>query len=377
MNDLDAVPVVERAPVRGWARRALDGAGGRGARAWREAARPLGWAWGTVAEYRLHRPRLGPADRLPAPAIGIGNVTVGGGGKTSLVQWLLADGLPAGAVAVVVTRGYGRAARGTGVLRPLAPGAPAGAALKWGDEAALLARAGVWVGVGADRSAAARALAAVTGFDCLLLDDALQHRRVSRSLDLITFTADDLQAPARCLPAGPLRQGPAWRPPNGAWIVSGVDPRREPWPRGTIGAAFAAWWRELPGTAAAWADGGTASLAAWRTGGSEPFAAGDRPIVALTGVARPASVARFAAQAGHPVTAVVAWPDHYQFTCSDVAALRAAHPGAALVMTEKDAIKCEPAWFGDRPVGVLRRRLVPHDPQLLQGLVRDAIAWNE
>ena len=95
----------------------------------------------------------------------------------------------------------------------------------------------------------------------------------------------------------------------------------------------------------------------------------------IAGVARPESAAEFARAGGLGVAALAAFPDHHPYSARDIARLRASHPGAAFVMTEKDAIKCEAGWFGDAPAGVLRRRLEPRDPDLLRREIADAIAW--
>lgn len=361
--------VDERSSAYGWVRRALYGGGGRLGSAWRTAATPLAWMWRTGADARL-RGHLGPPSvRLSAPTISVGNVTVGGGGKTSLSRWLVTEGVPAGTRVAVLSRGYGRV---EDVVRVVAPGGEADSR-RMGDEPILLARAGAWVGVGASRIRAARALAAATDVDCYVLDDGLQHRRVARSLDLVTFLASDLEAPARCLPGGPLRQGPGWRPPVAGWVVVGGDPRETKWPIGTIGSAFADWWEELPGTPAAWADAGTVALGAWHRGEERLLETGSRRAVAIAGVARPATVRTFAEAVGWRVTRVIAFPDHHLFSRSDVARVVADHPRALVLVTEKDAAKLDPAWFGERNVGVLRRRLAPREPDLLQELVRDAL----
>ncbi len=359
----------ERAPVRGWARRTLYGGGGVLGGAWRTAARPLGAVWRAAAERRMAGAR--GAVRLPAPAIAVGNVTVGGGGKTSLVAWLLEEGLPGGRAPAVLSRGYGRAAEGAWVLEPGA-GTPEQARLA-GDEPALLARCGAWVGVAADREVAARAVMARARPDLFLLDDALQHRRVARALDLVVFTAADLSAPARCLPAGPLRQGPGWMPEPGAWVVVEADPRGEEWPDGSIGAAFGAWWGGMPGTRARWKHLSPVPLAAWRAGREEPFDSGGRPVTAFAGVARPETLRRSAEGAGLVIAGLLAYPDHFAYGPRAVTRLLRDHPDGPLVTTEKDAVKLDPAWFGERSVGVLRRRLTPEDPRLLRSMVRDAI----
>jgi tetraacyldisaccharide 4'-kinase len=361
--------VVERAPIYGWVRRAIYGGGGGSGRVARGVLAPLGWAWGRAAARRLE-PGAHAGRALPAPAISVGNVTVGGGGKTSLVEWIVRQGAPAGTRVAVLSRGYGRAAAGARAARP----GPAAPASEVGDEPALLARAGAWVGVSADRFLAARAVAGLGArADLFVLDDGLQHRAVPRALDLVIFTAADLEAPARCLPAGPLRQRPEWRPPAAAWVVAGRDPRDGRWARRSIGAAYAPWWRELPGTAADWRPLPTVTLAAWRAGEEAPCEPGGRPLVLFAGVARPESVADLARLAGHEVAGLVAFPDHHPYVARDIGALRAAHPEAAFLMTEKDAVKCDPAWFGESPAGVLRRRLEPREPGLLRRLIADAI----
>lgn len=373
--------VEERAGTRGWARRVLYGGAGTPGRAWRAAASPLGWIWETAARRRLEGSER--SIRLAAPVVSVGNVTLGGGGKTSLVAWLVESGVPEEWTVAVLTRGYGRLDDAVRVVAPGGTVPGASSADAWsvarlaGDEPTLLARAGAWVAVGSDRAAAARALARFVSPDIFVLDDGLQHRRIARSLDLVAFTGPDLHAPARCLPAGPLRQGPGWRPPDGAWVVAGADPRRIDAGPGTIGAEFSAWWTTLPGTPARWADRGTATLASWGPGPIEPLAPGPGPVIAFAGVGRPESVADFARRAGFVVDHVHAFPDHHPYSEVDAADLLRRHPDATLLTTEKDAVKLDPGWFGDRRVGVLRRRLEPDDPVLLRALVRGAAGREE
>jgi tetraacyldisaccharide 4'-kinase len=298
-------------------------------------------------------------------------VTLGGGGKTSLVEWIVRRGAPAGTAVAVLSRGYGRAGSEP---RALGPGAAALPVAEIGDEPALLARAGAWIGIAADRFVAAGAvleLGATPGL--FVLDDGLQNRSVPRALDLVVFTAADLLAPARCVPAGPLRQRPRWRPPAAAWVVAGTDPRDREWPAGSIGRAYSGWWEELPGTGADWVDAGTVPLAAWREGDEARFDPGGRPVMALAGVGRPDSVPDSARRAGIELAGLVAFPDHHPYSRDEIAALVDAHPGAAFVLTEKDAVKCDPAWFGSAPAGVLRRRMEPRDGALLAGLIAEAM----
>jgi tetraacyldisaccharide 4'-kinase len=364
--------VVERAPVYGWARRAVYGGGGTAGRMARGLGAPLGWVWGAAAQRRLSAPASGA--RLSAAAISVGNVTLGGGGKTSLVEWIVREGAPPGATVAVLSRGYGRHAE---IPLALAPGQTPARIAEAGDEPALLARAGAWVGVSADRFLAARAVEELGARPHLyVLDDGLQHRAVPRALDLVAFTRADLFAPARCVPAGPLRQRASWVPPHAVWVVAGTDPRGAEWPAGSIGRAYSAWWRELPGTSADWEAGGPVTLASWLARGDEPFDP-EVPVVVIAGVARPETAGELTRAAGLEVEALAAFPDHHLYSAREIARLRTSHPGAAFVMTEKDAVKCEAGWFGDAPAGVLKRRLVPRDPDLLRREIADAIAWRE
>jgi len=360
--------VVERSAAYGWARRTLYGEGGAFGAAFRGLAAPVALGWAIVADRHLKSDE--PAVRLGAPTISVGNITLGGGGKTPLVHWLITQGLASETRVAVLSRGYGRGANDVAVV---APGDTSVNVAAVGDEPALLARAGAWIGVGADRLAAARAVSAVIDPDLFLLDDGLQYRGVARELDLIAFASRDLVAPAKCVPSGPLRQRPSWRPPCGAWVVNGVDPRTRAWPPGSIGHALASWWEQAPGTATQWRDAGTVDLAGWLAGAEGRFEVADRKVIVVAAVADPVSVARFAEHAGLSPTKVVAFPDHHRFTEIDIAALLVKHRDAPFVVTEKDAIKCRPEWFDDRPVGVLRRRLEPSDPKLLKRLVADVM----
>ena len=145
------------------------------------ALRPLAWLFGGIAGLRrtAYRRRWLQATAPGAPVVVVGNITVGGTGKTPLVialaEALRARGLRAG----VLSRGYGRAARAPRVVRTDATPADAG------DEPLLIARAGIPVVVGADRLAAAAALlAAEPALDVLLADDGLQHYRLARAFEI-------------------------------------------------------------------------------------------------------------------------------------------------------------------------------------------------
>lgn len=143
-----------------------------------------------------------PAYRAPVPVIVVGNVTLGGTGKTPMILWLIdrcrARGLRVG----VVSRGYG--ARPPSLPWRVRAGQRAGEA---GDEPLLIVeRSGVALMVDPDRSRAVRALLAEEPLDVILCDDGLQHYRLARDLEIVLVDAARGLGNGRCLPAGPLRE---------------------------------------------------------------------------------------------------------------------------------------------------------------------------
>lgn len=150
------------------------------------------------ALYRLGIFRSGAAG---APVVVVGNIAVGGGGKTPLVGWLAGQLTASGINVAVVSRGYG----GQEPAEPLRVTAETEAALS-GDEAAMLVRrSGVAVWVCRDRLAGARA-AVQAGAHLVLTDDGLQHYRLQRDWEIVVVDADRGHGNGRCLPVGPLRE---------------------------------------------------------------------------------------------------------------------------------------------------------------------------
>lgn len=140
-----------------------------------------------------------PKRRLQGPVISVGNLSVGGAGKTPFIL-LLGELLKARAVKFdVLSRGYGRKWRGTCLVDP------GGAAADFGDEPLLIARRlSVPVVVGEDRHAAGEFVEKQFGPQLHLLDDGFQHRALHRDFDIVLITPDE--ARDRLLPAGRLRE---------------------------------------------------------------------------------------------------------------------------------------------------------------------------
>jgi tetraacyldisaccharide 4'-kinase len=153
--------------------------------------------------------RRGPSGRASVPVISIGNLAIGGTGKTPLVAWIARHLREDGLVPAVVSRGYGGRA-GPGPLVVSTGEGPRVNARTCGDEPHLLARSlrGVIVVVGADRIEGARC-AAAAGAGVVLLDDGFQHRRLARDLDIVVLDARAPFGNGHLFPWGFLRERPA------------------------------------------------------------------------------------------------------------------------------------------------------------------------
>jgi tetraacyldisaccharide 4'-kinase len=148
--------------------------------------------------------------RLPCPVISIGNLTVGGTGKTPVTDYLAGILSDSGYRVAVLSRGYRRRSG----KRPLL--VADGHALladvdESGDEPYLIARhnPAVAVAVGADRVRASRLVCAVSSPEVILLDDAFQHRPVHRDINLLLVDGRDPWGNGKMIPLGPLREPPS------------------------------------------------------------------------------------------------------------------------------------------------------------------------
>lgn len=140
----------------------------------------------------------------PVPVVVVGNITVGGTGKTPMILWLIDHCRQAGLHVGVISRGYG-------ARPPSFPWLVSGSdtASVAGDEPLLIVqRSGVPLAIDPDRPKAAQALLAAHDLDLILCDDGLQHYRLARALELVLIDATRGLGNRRCLPAGPLREPP-------------------------------------------------------------------------------------------------------------------------------------------------------------------------
>lgn len=166
--------------------------------------RPLEWLYRRVVRSKRQAFVAGRGEiyRAPVPIIVVGNITVGGTGKTPLILWLIEHCRSRGLRVGVVSRGYG-------AQPPQLPWRVRAeqSAAEAGDEPLLLVqRSGVPLVIDPQRSRAVQALLEQEALDLILCDDGLQHYRLARDLELVLIDAARGLGNRRCLPAGPLRE---------------------------------------------------------------------------------------------------------------------------------------------------------------------------
>lgn len=285
---------------------------------------PLSWLYCLVVWLRRRGYRAGwfARRRLPVPVVVVGNLTVGGTGKTPAVL-ALAELLRArGWSPAIITRGYG----GRGVDWPVVVPADAAAdPARLGDEPVLLARrSGCPVVAGPDRVAAGLLALRQGRVDILLADDGLQHYRLYRDIEIALIDGERGLGNGRCLPAGPLRESRS-RLTEVDFVLTNGGPRK-------AGYRMAL----LPGAAVNLRD---ASL-------TRPIADFQgKPVFAVAAIGNPGRFFALLRDLGLAVQ-TRAYPDHHPFSAADLAEW----PAGPVLMTEKDAVKCarfagDDVWF--------------------------------
>jgi tetraacyldisaccharide 4'-kinase len=280
--------------------------------------RPLAALYGVAIRLRggLYRAGVLRSVRLPVPVIVIGNLSVGGTGKTPLTIAVAAALRARGYRPGVVSRGYGGSQR-----EPLLLGdAPNPAQV--GDEPCLIHASGVPVAVGRDRPAAARLLLGA-GCRVLVADDGLQHYRLARDMEICVIDGARRFGNGRLLPAGPLRE-PLSR-------LRRVDLRVC---NGAIAEDGEYLMQLCGGDVVALSDGRVQPLAGFR----------DQPVHAVAAIGNPRRFFDSLRAAGiAPIEH--AFADHHDFAAADLDFA----DGLPVLMTDKDAVKCQrfaqPHWW--------------------------------
>ncbi|MEK6708944.1 MAG: tetraacyldisaccharide 4'-kinase [Nitrospinota bacterium] len=302
---------------------------------------------------------------VSVPVLSVGNLTLGGTGKTPATAWVIARLLEAGRRPALVSRGYRGGSGGVTVVGDgkgsVLPSPPAG------DEAAMLARRFPQVPVltGALRADAAERAAGEFGVDAIVLDDGFQHLALRRDWDLVLVRGTRPWGNGRVFPAGALREPLSALRRAGAVLLTGAI---EAGTRERVTALAP----QAPLFTARMVPEGLLDAEGRAAGGLESLR-GAR-VVAVSGIARPEGFAATLAGLGAEVVEHCAYPDHAAYGPVDAGRLRESlrRAGAQfLLATEKDAVKLGPLLRG-APLRVLRVGLEVQEGERLARLVREA-----
>ena len=275
---------------------------------------------------------------LQGPVVSIGNLTVGGSGKTPFLI-LLGELLKELSIPFdVLSRGYRRMTTGVMVVDPR------GSPREYGDEPLLIARnLGVPVIVGEDRYAAGRLAEERSGPRLHLLDDGFQHRRLAREFDIVLSTPND--AHDSLLPTGTLREPLSSLARADAVVLTNDTPRDG------LGLGRQQVWRV------------TRDIAAPQT---------KEPCLAFCGIARPENFITQLRTAGITLAGTRSFRDHHRYSADDVRQLlrlRKEHGAAAFVTTEKDAVNLDGHLEALQPIHVVPVRMRLHNAPAVMGFI--------
>lgn len=330
---------------------------------------PVSTIYSGVIRFRNTLYSLGwlKSEALPRPVISIGNLTVGGTGKTPTCLWLAQELAKRGLRVGILSRGYRRNQTTPVILQPKSedgesPGSEL-AVLQAGDEPLMMARLyGQTVGVAKNRQHAAKELLRNGDLDVFILDDGFQHRRLKRDVDLLLLGNDSA---GWVLPAGPFRE-----------------------PRRGLGRAD---WYLITGAEADWqsllpADGAKrrffGSLQAvgligfsgnrWR---EFPLSLLNRnKILTVAGIADPRGLYRMIHEWEGEIVETLEFPDHYHYSSRDWQQInRMARLVDLIVTTEKDIVKLVRFPFAKDKLLALRVVMAVHNGDLMVEAIIDKI----
>jgi tetraacyldisaccharide 4'-kinase len=295
---------------------------------------PMAQIWAAVSA-RQQRRKIAHARRLDTPVVSVGGISMGGAGKTPMVDHLAERLREAGYQPAILTRGYRRRSIETSIL--VEAGEPAPVSFT-GDEAQIFVQSGyAHSGIGTDRFVTGRLLEDKYRPDIFLLDDGFQHTRLRRDLDLVVIDALSPFGGGAVFPLGKLREPLSALSRAGVFVIMRAAPERE----------YAGIVRQLRAINPAapifrarleyryWVDYGT----------SQPRNSLDGPpsgpIAAFCGLGNPASFWGTLRALGLQPVFHWAFGDHHHYSCSEVERLAAQakmHGSNLLLTTAKDAV---------------------------------------
>ncbi len=290
--------------------------------------------FGTAAEVRhsLYRSGVFTVHRVPCPVVSVGNLTVGGTGKTPLVEWIVREARMLGKQAVVLSRGYGASANGVP------------------DELAALCASLDPLAFVSDPDRVRGALEAIERHraDVIVLDDGFQHHRLARDLDVVAVDATLPFGDGYCLPRGMLRE--PIRALRRAGVV--VMTRADQVAPEALERLARRLHRAAPKAVLATATHSPHAVRSLATGEVSPpsLLAGTR-VFAASGIGNPRAFEGTLGTLGAKLVGAVRFIDHHDYQAEEIEDLRSAAAAAGaefLVTTQKDAVKW-PATTGPGP----------------------------
>jgi len=279
------------------------------------------WCWNFLYEHRFLIPK-----QVNALVVSVGNLTVGGTGKTPLTIFLAKHYQERGHTVGIVSRGYKGNYRGTVAL--VSDGRTIfGSATLSGDEPMMMARrlTGVPIAVSKDRYHGCTFLIEKCKVSLIILDDGFQHRRLHRDLNLLLM--DTTQQNFFLLPKGPMRENVSAVSRANVVILTRQEGniRGEGDARPTLNTYF------FP-----------VALIHFQTGASQsPSVLKGEKVLAFCGIGNPNSFLKMLTDLEADICEWVFFPDHYHYTVSDIEEIGRKSKALRIVTTEKDVIKIE------------------------------------
>ncbi len=312
---------------------------GPGPTALRWALTPFSWLFGTATEIRrsLYQSGVFTVHRVPCPVISVGNLTVGGTGKTPLVEWVVRETRKLGKQAAVLSRGYGASAKGVP------------------DELAALSESLQQLAYVSDPDRVRGALEAIERHraEVLVLDDGFQHHRLARDLDIVAVDATLPFGGGYCLPRGMLREPVRALRRSDVVVLTRADQVEA----NTLGRLARRLHRAAPKAVLATADHRPQCVRSLVSGEVfPPSSLEGRRVYAASGIGNPRAFEATLKSLGAYLAGAARFVDHHDYRPEEIEALRRAADAAGantLVTTAKDAVKWPaPSGPGPEPVAL-------------------------
>ncbi len=267
---------------------------------------------GVAIRGRLYDTQVLDAGLAPIPVVSVGNLTVGGTGKTPIVRWIVGALQSFDARPAVIVRGFA-------------------------DEVALHRRWYPSVPVVEDASRLRGAqTAAAAGATVAVLDDGFQHRQLARDLDIVVVATSDRLGPVRLLPRGPYRERPKALVRADIVLISDKRPIDAPEARAAIARArdwVGRWAPDVPVHSVRLAAAG------WQHLDGSPAAAPQGDVLAVAGIGAPETFLATVRSALGGTAELMTFPDHHRYDHADLQSILETARGRSVVLTEKDAVK--------------------------------------